>query len=462
MKKSLTKRFARNFLLTVLGVIFITNIISNYMIDKQFDQYLLEENKKKIEKVKSLVEELYKGKDSFEKLDNNQIKRYAMLEDLYIQINDEDEKMIFSSGENHLFHKKMMGNMMGRKYDIKSGEYIEKIFPILKNGETIGTIVIGYFGLLNASERDVGFKNTMNQSFLISMIITLIFGLVTSLILSKQMVKSLKKITKVANEMKNGNLQIRSKVNTNTIEIDQLSESINFLAETLQQQDNLRKRLTSDMAHEIRTPLTTLQTHIEALIDGIWEVTPERLKSCHEEILRLKKLVEHLKDLARLEQDNLYLNKSNFNLSTTIKKTIETFKPQYKKKDLKLSIDILPKVEVSMDEDKIKQILFNLLSNAYKYSNIGGQVEIGLKYDEEIIIFVKDEGIGISKQDLPYIFERFYRGETSRSRETGGAGIGLAITKTLVEAHNGKIEVRSEEREGSNFIIKFSKKYLIK
>ncbi|PAB58595.1 sensor histidine kinase [Anaeromicrobium sediminis] len=460
MKTSLGKRFALSFLLTVSISILITSIISNYMIDKKFDKYLLEEHEKKIDKVKSLVEELYNPKNPFKKIHDSQIQRYAVLEDLYIQINDTYGNVVFSSGQSHLVHKKMMGSMMKHMMNRQSNStltsYKEESFPIMKNGENIGTIIIGYFGTSNLNERDIGFKNTLNQSFLISVIITFIFGFIISLIMSKELTRPLGKITRIANEMRNGNLKIRSEVNSNAREIDELSKSINYLAQTLQDQEKLRKRLTSDMAHEIRTPLTTLQTHVEALMDGIWEPTPERLQSCHEEILRLKKLVNHLQDLARLEQGNLNLNKTHFSLSNTLEKVIDTFKPQYAKKNLKIIMNILPKVEVFMDEDKIKQILFNILSNSYKYSNDDGVIEIGLKKDEkEIIIWIKDEGIGISNEHLPYIFERFYRGEASRSRETGGAGIGLTITKTLVEAHGGKIEVESEIGKGTTFIIKF-------
>ncbi|MCT4619450.1 MAG: ATP-binding protein [Marinisporobacter sp.] len=461
MKKSLSKKFALIFLITVFGAILIASLISNYRIDQQFDKYLLEEHERKIENIKEMIEDLCDPKDLFQGVHNSEIQRYAVLEDLYIQINDVNGNRVFSSGEEHLYHRRMMGSMMGNMMRGSSkknmGEYTEEKYPIIKNGEKIGTMIIGYFGVGSVTERDIAFKNTMNQSFVIAIGITLIFALIISSILSKQMTKSLEKITKVANEMRNGNLQIRSEVNTNTLEIDQLSESINFLAQTLQQQEHLRKRLTSDMAHEIRTPLTTLQSHIEALIDGIWEVTPERLKSCHEEIIRLKKLVEDLKNLAKLEKDNFYLDKSGFDLSDMIGKAIESLRSQYTKKNLKIVVDIEPSIKVFMDQDKIKQILFNLLSNAYKYSDEGGIVEIGVKVEEKIIVWVKDGGIGIPKEDLPYIFERFYRTEISRSRETGGVGIGLTITKALIESHNGQIKVESRVGKGSLFTITFSK-----
>lgn len=458
MKISLAKKLVFSFLLAVLAAILITSFIANHMIDTRFDEYLLNVHEEKINKVKKLVEELYDPQDPQTQLDNGEIQRYAMLEDLYIQINDSNGNEIFSSGQAHLIHKKMMGSMMNRRIDTRLGEYMEEKFSIVKNQEKIGTLIIGYFGEWNATERDMGFKNTLNQAFFISIVAAMLFAFGISLILSRELTTPLVKITKVSNQMRDGNLAIRSEINSSTVEIHQLSTSINYLAETLQQQEMLRKRMTSDMAHEIRTPLATLQTHVEALMDGIWEPTAERLKSCHEEILRLTKMVDNLQDLARLEQANLRLNKTDFNLSTTLHRIIETFEPQYRKKNLKIVTHITPGIEVFMDEDKIKQIMFNLLSNAYKYSMQEGKVEITLKTNEkEILLSVEDEGIGISKEDLPHIFERFYRGEASRSRETGGAGIGLTITKTLIEAHDGRITVESGTGKGSVFMVKFPK-----
>ncbi|WZL72270.1 HAMP domain-containing sensor histidine kinase [Clostridiaceae bacterium 35-E11] len=458
MKISLAKKLVFSFLLAVLAAILITSFIANYMIDTRFDEYLLNVHKEKINKVKKLVEELYDPQDPEGKLNEGEIQRYAMLEDLYIQINDGDGNEIFSSGQAHLIHKKMMGSMMNRRMGRSLGEYMEEKFSIVKNQQEIGTLIIGYFGEWNTTERDIGFKDTLNQAFFISIVAAIVFAFGISLILSRELTTPLVKITKVANQMRDGNLTIRSEGNFNTKEIHELSTSMNYLAETLQQQEMLRKRMTSDMAHEIRTPLTTLQTHVEALMDGVWEPTVERFESCHEEILRLTKMVDNLQDLARLEQANLHLNKTNFNLSAVIQRVIETFQPQYKKKNMEILTNITPGIEVLMDKDKIKQIMFNLLSNAYKYSKQEGKVEVVLKFNEKEILFsVKDEGIGISKEDLSHIFERFYRGEASRSRETGGAGIGLTITKTLIEAHGGKITVESEIGKGSIFTIKIPK-----
>jgi signal transduction histidine kinase len=432
------------------------------MIDKRFNEYLHGEHQGKINKVIDLVRGVYGEKDGFRNKNDGELERVAILEDLYIRVLDSQGNQVFESSQEHLLHKRMMRNMPGRMMGMgwrkQLEEYMEESYPLEQNGKEIGTVVIGYFGRWNLTEQDIGFKSTLNQAFILSATAALLFGLIVSIGFSRQITTPLIRITQAARHMGEGNLNVRANVNTNTLELDQLSEAMNYLAESLQQQEMLRKRLTTDMAHEIRTPLTTLKSHIEAFMDGIWAPTEERFVSCYEEVERLSKLVGNLQNLAKLEQASLQLNKENFSLSEEIRKTVEAMKPQFMKKHIEVFMELGLDMRVIMDRDKIKQVLINLLTNAYKYTNESGSVWVKLedKYDE-IIIEIKDTGIGIQEKDIPYIFERFYRGDISRSRETGGTGIGLSITKVLVEAHGGKIQVESNVGEGSIFSIHLPK-----
>ena len=453
MKIELWKKNTLSFLLAIIGAILITSLIANYMIDTKFDRYLLETHEKKIEKVRDLVEELYLEEGSFSGV-GKELQRYAVLEELYIEIQNPNREVIYTSGYGHLMPKRMMGQMMHRNQTNQVDKYNEESYSIKKNGIELGTLNIGYYGQWNLTERDMVFKDTLNNAFGISITAALLFGLIISFVLSRHLSIPLVKLTRISNEMRNGNLEVRSDINSSTKEIEELSESINYLAKTLQHQEMLRKRLTADMAHEIRTPLTTLQTHVEAMIDGVWEPSQDKLSSCHEEILRLTKLVDSLQDLAKLEQLNHVLNKSKFNLSLELEKILDTFQAQYANKGLETIKGIKQDVIVDMDKDKLRQIMFNLLSNAYKYSEYGGLVTVKLKQeDDRVEISVIDNGVGIEEEDLEHIFERFYRGDVSRNRATGGSGIGLTIVKTLVEVHGGKIIVESQINKGTCFHI---------
>jgi len=196
---------------------------------------------------------------------------------------------------------------------------------------------------------------------------------------------------------------------------------------------------------------------MEAMIDGIWEPDAERLKSCHEEIMRIKRLVGDLEKLAKYESENLVLTKTSFDISELIRHIIRNYETDFAHKGIDIEF-IGEKETVTADKDKISQAIINLLSNALKYTQQGGFVQIVVKGTEEVTeIIVRDTGIGITPEDLPHIFERFYRADKSRNRLTGGAGIGLTITKAIIDAHKGKIQVNSTVNEGTEFIISLPK-----
>jgi len=456
MKLSLVKKLSLGFLFTIIVAVLIVSLISNYMVGEKFNNYLVAQQADKVNNIIVIAEDLYKDKTGFANINNDEISRYAVSEELYIQVKDLSGNIVYDSGNSHLQHKNMMESMMGSNSNMNAGVYKEETHSLVKDKKNIGTIVVGYFGTSYLSQGALTFKMTLNHSFIISGFIALMVGLAVSIFLAKQLTNPIVKITKTANEMRRGNLAVRSEVSSKTKEIEELSASINYLAETLQDQEMLRKRLSSDMAHEIKTPLTTLRTHVEALLDGIWQPTEERLQSIYDEIERLTNLVDNLRNLAKLEQADSKLIKTKFNLSSELEKIILSFEPLFSKNCYVIMSRLDENIWVCMDKDKLKQIMHNLLSNSYKYLKPGGKVIVELKEEKEgITIKVEDNGIGIPEKDIPFIFERFYRTDLSRNTNTGGTGIGLTITKGLVESHTGKISVESKEGEGSTFIVQF-------
>lgn len=460
MKISLMKKLSLVFMLVVLVSIILASMISNYIIGKEFKKYLVDEHKTKIDNAIKIAEDLYIEQNAFSSIDQDEIQRYATFQELYIEIKDINSKTVYSSGDSHLRRKSMMENMMGSRMQnfigINAGKYTENTYKLAVQNKPIGTMIIGYFDTSYLSSSSITFIRSLNYSFILSAIIALVFGLIISIIISRQLSSPLIKITETSNKMRAGNLEVRAVFKTSTKEIDELSNSINYLAETLSTQDMIRKRMTSDIAHELRTPLTTLKTHLEAFIDGIWEPTTERFEIFYEEIDRLIKLVGDLRNLAKLEQVNTVLNTSEVNLSTELEKIIDTFKPLFIKGNTELNGQITSGINAVIDKDKFKQIMNNLLSNAYNYLKPNGKVEVFLtKQNQDIIIKVADNGIGIPEKDLPYIFERFYRSDLSRNKNTGGSGIGLTITKAFVEAHGGKIYAESDKTLGTTFTIVF-------
>jgi two-component system, OmpR family, sensor histidine kinase BaeS len=250
-----------------------------------------------------------------------------------------------------------------------------------------------------------------------------------------------------------GNLKARSSEKTNINEINQLTEAINNLGDSLQQQETLRKRLTADMAHELRTPLATLQSHMEAMLDGIWELDSQRLKVCYDEIMRVNRMVKDLEKLAKYESEKLNLDKTKFDLVDLVQQIVLNFEPEFVNKGVR-NIFSGENEMVEADRDKISQVIINLIENSLKFTPAGGWVEISIDGDNESVeVSIKDSGIGIPEEDLPYIFERFYRADRSRHRISGGSGIGLAIVRAIIEAHHGTVEVKSEVGKGTEFVV---------
>ena len=241
-------------------------------------------------------------------------------------------------------------------------------------------------------------------------------------------------------------------------EIQALTDSVDRLGSELAEQEALRKRLMSDIAHELRNPVTVVKAHLEAFEDGVWEPTPERIALTRAEIDRLSLLIKEVENLTTVEKAGHGLAIELTDLSRLTEKCALTFDPLFENKGVTLKKEIENGAEIALDPAKIRQVTENLISNALRYTDKGGEVLVSLKKcGDTVKLAVKDNGIGIAAEDLPNIFERFYRTDKSRTRESGGMGIGLAVVKAIVEAHGAKITAESKEGEGSTFTVEFNR-----
>ena len=236
-------------------------------------------------------------------------------------------------------------------------------------------------------------------------------------------------------------------------ELDDLTRGVEDLGRSLSGQEKLRRRLMIDVAHELRTPLTVTRTQIEAIADGILEPTPERITLCVNEMTRLADLIGNIDVLSRIEGETLRLNLEVTDMKEFLSNVAESFRPVFDKSKIELSTE-LENASCEIDREKFRHVIDNLLSNALRYTDEGGRVKIKLSTkNNEVRFTISDTGIGISPEDLPNIFERFWRADESRTRVTGGSGVGLAIVKATVEAHGGKIFAESVKGEGSCFTV---------
>jgi two-component system sensor histidine kinase BaeS len=310
---------------------------------------------------------------------------------------------------------------------------------------------------MNSPAFDAHFEQALVQSVLWSAILGILLSVLLSLLVAKRITAPLIHMKKVAERMANGELEAKTTVKGND-EIADLGGSLNHLAEQLMHQEQLRKTMTADVAHELRTPLATLKSHMEAMIDGVWVPTPQRLESCYEEIERLRFLVGDLEQLTEMESPHFKLKLHAENVSAIVHRNIEASRVSFDQKGVKLFCEGLTNVEAALDRQRVGQIVVNLLTNALKFTPQGGKVSVEVKEEQRAaVIIISDTGIGINENDLPFVFERFYRVDKSRDRKSGGSGIGLTIVKKLVKAHGGTIRMESRVGEGTSIEIHFPK-----
>ncbi|MBA4603308.1 sensor histidine kinase [Thermoactinomyces mirandus] len=300
-----------------------------------------------------------------------------------------------------------------------------------------------------AAHLDYHFQQAMIQSTLLTAFGAMVLAVLVSLYVTKRITAPLIEMRQVAEQITKGCLKTRVSVQGED-ELSDLGQALNHLTEELEKQESLRKNLTSDIAHELRTPLATLRSHLAAFQDGIWIPTPERLHSCYEEIERLTHLVKDLEQLTHVESPGFTLNRKEEDLAEIVRQGVRTIQAAYVQKGIDLEVKVDDAVRVNVDRKRVMQILMNLLSNSLKFTNSGGKVAVEVKEETTGgMLVVSDNGAGIPLSDLPKVFERFYRVDKSRSRDLGGSGIGLTIVKKLVEAHEGKLWIESREGEGT-------------
>jgi signal transduction histidine kinase len=334
-----------------------------------------------------------------------------------------------------------------------NGEFISRDFTLSQNGMAIGKVQISYFSPFFFSENDFYFLDLLNAILAVIGISSLAVSVIIGLFMAKRISDPIYKTAAAARRMADGDYTVRITERNNTDELNELTGSVNQLANSLGMEESLRKQLTADVSHELRTPLTAVQTHLEAMIDGLWEITPDRLKSCHEEIQRISGLVKDMEGLAKADSGKFSLNKKEISLAQIFSKVIDGFEIDIKKKNLSVTLDGTAP-EIKADGDRIRQVAVNLIDNAVKYTQEGGHIQVKVSQTGEYAVFnITDNGIGIPEEELPFIFERFYRADKSRNRKTGGCGIGLAVVKAIVDAHRGKVEAESKPGEGSRFTV---------
>lgn len=326
--------------------------------------------------------------------------------------------------------------------------------PIQVSGKNVGVLIATSSTLTALDAQQQDFLWRVNLSLLLAGGVAGIVALGMGFFLFHQITAPLDALTNAARKIAAGDFSVRLSQSLND-EIGQVSRAFNAMAEALAKSETMRRNMIADIAHELRNPLGILQGQLEAMLDGVLALTSESIASLYDEVLLLTRLVNDLRDLALADAGQLRLTRQPTDVRDVIEKTLSAFTWHARENNLTLEMSCptdLPRVNV--DAQRIEQVLRNLVSNALRHTPAGGRIRIQCLTHAppaRIEVRVSDTGQGIPREDLPHVFERFWRGDKSRARASGGVGLGLAIAKQLILAHGGTIGVESDSGQGATF-----------
>ncbi len=442
----------KHFLLIALTIIFFITIVGNLSVKYYFNDYLdnqiAEANLQIVSSVESL---LFEGS-----LDYQTLKALSSSGNVYMRLLDAQENVLLEtdSSKGHGMGSGMGYGRMGNQSQtqLQTSSLVFETYPLDDNiSDTHLTLEIGRPNRQFSSAVESQFIYALNLIFAATLIIAIIFSVLYAIYQSKKITTPLSTLIENTKLIEEQAYQDFDPISSDFIEINNLNLSLTKLNEKLMNQEALRKRLSTDIAHELRNPLSILRSHIEAFVDGVWEPSEEKLLKCNDEILRLTRLIDELNELSVIE-NSLKLNRQPNDMAKTLKSTIDSFEIILEEREINIAVKIPETQPMSYDEPRMAQVFINLLSNAIKYSPDSSRITVELTVET---FSISDQGIGISKEDLPFIYERFYRSDASRNRKTGGLGIGLSITKAICDAHGYKLSATSEFGKGSIFSINF-------
>ena len=322
------------------------------------------------------------------------------------------------------------------------------------DGNQVGTVFVRVHGsdtLL--TQTDAEFREKSYQAMIFAAFIAMAISIVVGVLFSRALVAPIRRITNTAKALKEGDYSARTGMK-GTDEIARLGNMFDAMADSVEQNRKLERRLVTDVAHELRTPLMAIQSTVEAMIDGVFEPDAERLETLNSEVRRLSRLVDALLKLSRLESRTKPIERQKVDLTEMLSAVVATHQAYINEEGLNLEFEYDPHVYVYGDADLLRQATANLISNAVRYTPEGGTITITARKGELMgQISVRDTGIGLTPEEAKMVFQRFWRADSGRARATGGLGVGLSVVKEIVDQHNGWVRVEGRPNEGACFTV---------
>lgn len=449
-KKGFTISFTKRVMLVSIAVSLITIISSVVVLSAVWNQHFQSYTRENVQRVADGTAAAIA--DGYEQSNGDwyggalsaATSASSLYDSVYLQVRTIDGTIVYDDRANDV-----LGSV-----DVKEDGSNVASAPIMVDGEKVGTVLVRVPGsetLLTKFDED--FRDKSYNAMIFAAVIALIIAMVMGAIFARTIAAPVKKITNAAKALKEGDYSARTGM-TGSDEIARLGNMFDLMADSVESNRKLERRLVTDVAHELRTPLMAIQSTVEAMIDGVFKPDVERLETLNSEVQRLSRLVDALLKLSRLESRTKPIEQKKVDLTEMLSSVVQTHQAYIHDAGLNLEFEYDPHVYVFGDADLLRQATANLISNAVRYTPEGGTITImARKGDLMGQIVVKDTGIGLTPEEAKLVFQRFWRADSGRARATGGLGIGLSVVKEIVEQHNGWVRVEGRPNEGACFTI---------
>ena len=452
---SLQFRLAAGFTIALLLALATVSIAIGVVADTQTDRFERDRDSAQVARITEFVAQYYAANQRPECDAGLQriLEQAGPVSGSHIRVYDYKGTLI---ADSHVFLSARQADWDGKGWPIRGRK-----FPVYRDGEQVAAVTVSPLsaaapGFPPSPPDPVASRisDVVDRSLFWAGISASALGAVVVWLLSRRALAPLKNLGAAARRLGQGDLAHRAET-AGPSEIRQLAHNFNQMAAGLEVAERHRRNLTADVAHELRTPLSNIQGYLEAIKDGLIQPTPETIDTIHGQARHLSRLVEDLRLLAQVDAGALELQRAPTRMDELLPSCLEAVRPRAEAKGVSLILDAAPSLpEVHLDATRIAQVVANLLENAITHTPPGGQVTVAARAAADAItISVADTGRGIPPEDLPHIFNRFYRADPSRARATGGAGLGLTIARRLTEAHGGRIEAQSAPHRGARFTI---------
>jgi signal transduction histidine kinase len=440
----LTLEFVLVALVATLAAIFMLGI----SWEQHFRQYTNDEMEAVAKTTVELLEERYAASGGWTAATTDTLEIVnALSKDFGIEVVDAGGKVVYSDLSSDSDGSAVAALPAGTRYEVGI------TYSSRGSKVTVGKVTVFPFPNVTLTPSDQEFKANTYIALLIAGLIAVTLAALIGIYLSRSLTRPLAHISAVSREVSSGDLSARTAMKGND-EFSRLGRAVDQMIASIEKNKNLERQLTADVAHELRTPLAAMQATIEAMVDGVLPTDATRLATLNSEVIRLNHLIDALFELSRLESGKTKFKMGVVDVSALVEELRLSHEMLVADAQLSMDCELDSGALARGDADLLRQAMTNLLSNAVRYTPAGGHISLKVHVQKGLVqVFVSDTGEGIAADDIPHVFSRFWRATTSRDRESGGLGIGLALVKEIVAKHKGSINVESELGVGSTFTL---------